>query len=163
MGKVPPRVPGRNAFPASPHGGAGAQVAHRSLSGVTVPNNVWTALSWTSDDATDVATAFDLSDPVDSFLQDDAWYQFVVMFFWTATGTGSRGVKLVGSAIGSNQAGDTRPVSPDESGGVPTWSHVTFGPVRVFGGSYMHVEAWQNSGGDLDVLNAAHLFIVKLP
>ena len=148
MGKVPPRVPGRNAFPASPHGGAGAALAIWQAS-ISVPRSVDSSQEdMVQFDVSDGdASAFSMPFPEEVEVADDGWYLATAWVRFDGNTTGYRELHIVKN--GYPLHGLTVPAPAD------TRDHhlsTARGPEPLAAGDTYSVILWQTSGAGLDAL-----------
>ena len=159
MGKVPPRVPGRNAFPASPHGGAagGAQAIYavgglQTISTTTDTLADLTAFSSTTPGAT--AFSFDsVNNEID--IAEAGLYDLRFVCHWIGNSVGVRrfrfnwsGVMGTGSTVPVGGSGDAIYQSASDM-----WDMSAGDTISV----YVH----QSSGGNLDV-GGMQLSVIKI-
>lgn len=142
---------------ATPYSGIGPPICVITGSSVqTVPNVTYTELSWGTEISDTSRLHNPASNPEKIYIKKSGWYTISAKILFNTSAAGVRIIRLrKNGAVLDRSTMTATPVTGTSS------SVATTVPVSLAAGDYVSVEAYQNSGGDLDVkLNESNFNLV---
>jgi len=132
---------------ATPYSGIGPPLCVITGSGTqTIPNGTYTEISWGTEMSDTSRLHNPASNPEKIYIKKSGWYTINAQISFDTNATGVRIIRLrKNGAVLDRSTMTAAPVTGASS------SIATTVPVILAAGDYISVEAYQNSGGDLDV------------